>query len=172
LFDLPNAPGTFAPGALAPGTFAERTERIEALVRKSGLRHLYALPHTRIANATALAARLKSVVAAGGKGLMLHRADAAYQTGRSGALFKFKPLEDAEAQVISHVSGRGRHAGQMGALQVRTANGVSFKLGTGFSDAQRSNPPAVGSWVTYTYRDVTPSGKPRFAAFVRVRDLP
>jgi DNA ligase OB-like domain len=26
--------------------------------------------------------------------------------------------------------------------------------------------------VTYVYRDVTPSGKPRFASFLRVRDDP
>ena len=56
-----------------------------------------------------------------------------------------------------------------------TASGLQFDdttLGTGFSDAVRANPPMVGALVTYTYRDVTPSGKPRFASFVRVRDDP
>ena len=31
-------------------------------------------------------------------------------------------------------------------------------------------PPAIHSTVTYTYRDLTPSGKPRFASFFRVYD--
>jgi DNA ligase-1 len=55
------------------------------------------------------------------------------------------------------------------ALQVRTPAGRRFKLGTGFSDADRANPPPVGSTVIYTYRDLTSSGLPRFASFVSVR---
>ena len=46
----------------------------------------------------------------------------------------------------------------------------SLKLGTGFTDAQRRNPPAIGAWVTYRFRDVNPSGVPRFASFLRVRE--
>jgi len=56
-----------------------------------------------------------------------------------------------------------------GALQVRTADGQQFALGSGLSDAQRRNPPELGSWVTYRYRDRTPKGVPRFATFVRAR---
>jgi DNA ligase 1 len=51
---------------------------------------------------------------------------------------------------------------------VETPEGVRFKLGTGLTDAQRKNPPAIGSVVTYRYRDVTPAGKPRFASFLRM----
>jgi DNA ligase-1 len=43
-------------------------------------------------------------------------------------------------------------------------------LGSGLSDAQRRDPPPVGAWVTYRYRERTPSGLPRFASFVRVRE--
>jgi DNA ligase 1 len=60
----------------------------------------------------------------------------------------------------------------MGAIVVETKEGVRFKLGTGFSDALRATPPPIGSLVTYTYRDITPAGKPRFASFLRVRDDP
>ena len=64
---------------------------------------------------------------------------------------------------------RGKHAGRVGALQVRTPAGVAFALGSGLSDAQRAQPPAVGEVVTYTYRGVTASGVPRFATFLRLR---
>ncbi|RZL29291.1 MAG: DNA ligase, partial [Rubrivivax sp.] len=101
---------------------------------------------------------------------VLHRADAPLASGRSDLLLKLKPLADAEAVVVGHEPGKGRLAGQLGALELQTPDGVRFKLGTGFSDAQRRDPPAVGATVTYRYRDLTPSGKPRFASFVRVAD--
>ena len=119
----------------------------------------------------ALQRRLDEVVAAGGEGLMLHRADALYETGRSASLLKLKPLHDAEARVIGHVAGRGRHAGRMGALRVRSPAGVDFLLGTGFSDAERESPPPLGSWVTFTHRGFTADGVPRFASFLRVREF-
>jgi len=77
---------------------------------------------------------------------------------------------DAEAVVVGHEPGTGRFAGQLGALQVQTPEGLRFKLGTGFSEAQRRDPPPVGATVTYRYRDLTPSGKPRFASFLRVAE--
>jgi DNA ligase-1 len=43
-------------------------------------------------------------------------------------------------------------------------------LGTGFTDAQRAAPPAIGTWVTYRYRGTTDKGVPRFASFLRVRE--
>ena len=53
--------------------------------------------------------------------------------------------------------------GQLGALEVQT-RGVRFKLGTGFSEAQRRQPPPVGSKVSYRYRDLTDAGVPRLPA--------
>ena len=100
---------------------------------------------------------------------MLHRADAPYHAGRSPALLKLKPQHDAEALVLAHLAGRGKHAGRMGALRVRSEDGVEFQLGTGFSDAERAAPPPPGSWVTFTHRGFTAEGVPRFASFLRLR---
>jgi DNA ligase-1 len=57
-----------------------------------------------------------------------------------------------------------------GALLVQMTSGQRFVLGSGLSDALRRDPPPVGAWVTYRYRERTPSGLPRFASFVRVRE--
>jgi len=84
-------------------------------------------------------------------------------------MLKLKPLQDAEATVLAHVPGRGKHAGRLGALWVQTDNGLQFKLGTGFSDAQREAPPAVGQRISYTHRGLTEAGVPRFASFLRER---
>lgn len=60
----------------------------------------------------------------------------------------------------------------MGALQVETPEGRRFEIGTGFTDALRRDPPAVGSVVTYQYRDVTRNGVPRFVSYLRRRVEP
>jgi DNA ligase-1 len=147
-------------------TFEQRAEKLNTLASDV----VVPVEQWRLPSNAALRAKLKAVVDAGGEGLMLHRADAPLASGRSDLLLKLKPLADAEAVVIGHEPGKGRLDGQMGALHLQTPDGVRFKLGTGFTDAQRRTPPAIGSTVTYRYRDVTASGKPRFASFVRVAE--
>lgn len=148
------------------GSFEQRAEKLKAFA--SGV--IVPVEQTRLASNAALRDKLKEVVAAGGEGLMLHRADSPVASGRSDLLLKLKPQADAEAVVVGHEAGKGRLAGQLGALELQTPEGVRFKLGSGFSDAQRRDPPPVGATVTYRYRDVTPGGKPRFASFVRLAD--
>jgi DNA ligase-1 len=161
VFELPDA----------PGGFAQRAARIEAIANAAGWPQLVAVAQRPVADRTALRARLTEVVAGGGEGLVLHRADAPYATGRSAALLKLKPLHDAEAVVVAHLPGRGKHAGRLGALRVRTPDGLEFQIGTGFSDLQREQPPRIGAVVTYTHRGVTAGEVPRFASFLRVREL-
>jgi DNA ligase-1 len=82
-----------------------------------------------------------------------------------------KPWHDAEAIVIAHQPGKGKYSGMLGALRVRTSAGVEFMLGTGLSDSDRRNPPPIGSVVTFRYRELTNRGQPRFASFLRVREI-
>ena len=159
VFDLPTHPGRF-------------TERIHAcvkLVQQLNQAWVQAVPQERVASHAELMARLDRLVKAGGEGLMLHRGDSFYRAERNDDLLKVKTHEDAEARVLQHLPGKGRHTGRMGALLVETPEGVRFRLGTGFTDAQRDLPPAVGEWVTYRFRGVNESGVPRFASFVRLR---
>lgn len=160
VFELPNA----------SGTFEMRAKRIVDIVKQTNVAHLKGIAQFRVKDEAELNKWLKQVVATGGEGLMLHRADALYVTGRSEALLKLKLVYDAEAKVIAYTAGRGKYKGKLGAIVVETPEGIRFKLGTGFSDAQRENPPKIGSLVTYTYRDKTQTGKPKFASFLRVRD--
>ena len=118
-----------------------------------------------------LQSQLVQGAGAGAEGLVLHRTDALWQAGRSDALRKLKTVPDEDAQVLAHLPGKGRQEGRMGALWLQMPNGQRFALGTGFSDAQRAAPPPVGSFVTYRYRDGTSSGLPRFASFLRVREV-
>ena len=151
----------------AGGTFAERAERIEEVARAAGHSPIRAVAQTRIADRAALRRRLAEVVAEGGEGLMLHLASAGETSGRSDVLLKLKPQLDAEATVVGYHPGRGRNAGQVGALALETVDGRRFLVGSGLSDELRRTPPPIGSVVTFRYRDRTPGGVPRFATFVR-----
>ena len=155
----------------APGDFRERAAALNRLITASQVPWLQAVEQLELPNRQALDHKLAEILKLGGEGLMLHRADATYTTGRSDALLKMKLWRDAEAEVIGHQPGKGKYAGMLGALKVRTADGAEFMLGTGFSDAERRNPPPIGTTVTYRYRELTKRGVPRFASFHRVRDL-
>lgn len=148
------------------GGFEQRADRLKTLASDI----VQPVEQQRFQSNAELRAWLQQVVAAGGEGLMLHRADAPLASGRSDLLLKLKPQADAEAVVVGHEPGKGRFAGRLGALEVQTPDGVRFKLGTGLSEAQRRDPPPVGATVTYRYRDLTPAGKPRFASFLRVTE--
>ena len=150
------------------GDFKDRALSLDSIVNTAAWPQLHAIEQTAIANRATLQAKLDDVVQGGGEGLVLHLASAPVATGRSDALLKLKPVQDAEAVVVGHVAGKGKYARMTGALDVKTTDGQRFKLGTGLSDVQRKHPPAIGSTVTYTYRDLTSSGKPRFASFLRV----
>lgn len=157
LFELPGA----------PGTFSERLVQLQSLAAAGDHPGWEVLEQFRVADRGALQQRLAAILAAGGEGLMLHRADAPYRSGRDPALLKVKAWLDGEARVIGHEPGRGRHAGRLGALRVETADGRRFRLGSGLSDADRAHPPAIGSTVTYRYRELNRNGLPRFATYWR-----
>lgn len=158
------------PGAAGP--FLERVAALRQLIDRAGVSPLLAVEQVRLDSPSALQQRLNHLVSQGAEGLMLHRADAHWRPGRSTDLLKLKPVADAEAIVVGHEPGQGRHQGRLGALTVHTPDGRRFRLGTGLSDAQRQTPPPVGAVVTYTYRGFTESGLPRFASFLRVRHTP
>ena len=158
VFELPDA----------AGGFAERADRLHAIAARVGWPALQAVPQQRLDDAVALDRRLAEVLRAGGEGLVLHRADAPYATGRSDALRKLKPLADAEAVVVGHQAGRGALQGQVGALRVRAADGRVFDIGSGLTRADHRQSPPIGTRITYTHRGLTASGLPRFASYLRV----
>ena len=155
------------------GVFDERLGALKTLVASIEQDWVQAVPQQRVATDAALQALLQRTVRAGGEGLMLHKGSSLYRSGRSDDLIKLKIHEDTEALVVGHLPGKGKHAGRLGALLVEMPTGQRFRLGAGLSDADRANPPPIGSWVTYRFRGTHEGGLPRFASFVRVRlDMP
>lgn len=156
------------------GTFSERIPALNGVVSRIDQPWVQAVAQSKVPNTQALRVLLDKTVKNGGEGLMLHRGASLYKGQRSDDLLKFKPYEDSDARVVAHIAGQGKYAGKLGALLVEMPaedgqTAQRFKLGTGFSDAQRQNPPAIGERVTYRFRGLNDSGIPRFASFMRVR---
>ena len=150
--------------------FAKRTLRLQALVASAGSTHLDHIPQRHLTSRALLDARLQTVIAEGGEGLMLHHALAPYRAGRSDSLLKLKRGQDDEARVVGYRPGKGKYTGMVGALLVVDARGRRFALGSGLRDADRASPPAIGSTVTYRHDGLTAKGTPRFARYLRVRN--
>jgi DNA ligase-1 len=151
--------------------FAQRVALVQSTLAQAQQPWLLPVAQREVKDVRALQSLLQDTVRQGGEGLMLHRSDALWQAGRTDALFKLKPELDEEGLVVGYQPGKGRLVGMTGALLVQMPSGQRFALGSGLSDALRRYPPPVGTWVTYRYRERTPSGLPRFASFVRVREV-
>lgn len=135
------------------------------------------------------------------EGICLRAPDAPYKHGRSTLkqqyLIKYKPFEDAEAVVVGYeelmrntnqpemsalgYQTRSSHkegmtpGGCLGALICRTPEGVEFKLGTGFTQAQRENmwlvpTTLLGKTVKYRYQRHGTKDRPRIPSFLGFRD--
>ena len=150
--------------------FEQRYKNYSDLIEHIDAEHIKAVKQQQFHSNHALSEHLQAVVEHGAEGLMLHLATATHQTGRSSSLLKLKPYFDEEAVVISHLPGKGKYTGMLGALRVRNQQGIEFSIGTGFTDAERANPPPIGSTVTYKYHGYTNNGLPRFASFLRIRE--
>ncbi len=156
----------------APGVEDEFEARVAFLKRHiEKYRPPYAAAHAHelCRDLDHLRRELARVEQLGGEGLMLRQPGSRYEVGRSTTLLKVKTFHDAEARVIGHQAGAGRHKGRLGALLVQLASGVKFSVGTGFSDAQRESPPPVGSVITFRYQELSEGGVPRFPSYVGVR---
>ncbi len=112
---------------------------------------------------------LRRIESLGGEGLMLREPGSMYVAGRSTTLLKVKTFHDAEAVVIGHEPGRGKHAGRLGAVVATLPNGKQFSVGTGFSDRERGNPPPIGCVIQFRYQELSDAGIPRFPSYVGIR---
>lgn len=153
----------------AGGGFEDRLRFLKDALAREAPKFAQQHAHERCRSLDALRAELSRIEALGGEGLMLREPGSKYAVGRSTTLLKVKTFHDAEALVVGHQAGAGRHAGRLGALLARLPDGTDFAIGTGFTDKQRSNPPAVGATVTFRYQELSDGGVPRFPSYVGVR---
>jgi DNA ligase-1 len=159
VFDAPNA----------KGGFEERLAHVEKVLGRAESRYARALDHVVCEGLEHLREELARVEQLGGEGLMLRRPKSPYEIGRSLSLLKVKTFHDAEGRIVKHVPGTGKHKGRLGSVVCELPSGLTFNIGTGFSDAERKDPPPIGSVVTFRYQELTDDGVPRFPSWVGVR---
>lgn len=154
IFDAPDA----------PGSFEARLAHLKTLALPS---HAKVIAQTKCTGAVHLEQELDRVTKLDGEGLMLRKPGSLYEKRRSSTLLKVKPFKDMEVAVTGYTAGKGKHKGVVGAL-ICDHDGKSFKVGGGLTDAERANPPAVGTLITIKYQQLTKGGVPRHASFLRV----
>ncbi|MBO0696781.1 MAG: DNA ligase [Zavarzinella sp.] len=156
-----------APGVKDP--FERRLEYLAETFESKKVPYAAHHPHEPCRGLEHLRTELARVEGLGGEGLMLRQPGSVYEAGRSATLLKVKTFRDADATVVGHQAGAGKHKGRLGALLVRLTDGTEFAVGTGFTDKERAAPPAVGSVITFRYQELSDAGVPRFPSYVGVR---
>lgn len=151
------------------GDFESRIRMVEFIMDYNQPQFAVAHRHSKCLGPAHLREELEAINQLGGEGLMLRMPRSRYEHCRSSTLLKVKSFHEAEATVLGHEPGAGRHKGRLGAALVEMANGTRFAVGSGFTDAQRSCPPPIGSTITFRFQELTEAGVPRFPTFVRVR---
>lgn len=169
IFDVPNACEYFH---LQKCTLQARLATLQKWLQTHPNKYIKIIKQIKITSKKQLNEYFASLVSKGAEGLVLRKDAASYERKRSKSALKYKPFYDAECVVCGYVAGKGRFEGLMGALlcKARLKGGTKIiKIGSGFSHAQRANPPKIGQTITYKHQAFTKTGLPRFPIFLRVR---
>ncbi len=159
IFEVPNE----------KGDFLSRLNRAKEWFENNKNTHIRIIPQIRIGNPSDLDQFFNEIESMGGEGVIVKDPTKPYHTGRSAHVLKVKKFADMEGVVIGLNQGKGKYESMMGSLTLKLKNGTIFKLGTGFTDQLRKNPPPVGTIVTFKYTGFTKNGIPKFASFLRMR---
>jgi DNA ligase 1 len=181
-------------------SFKARTIKLEERIARLNRPYVQMVPQTLLSNEKELDDYEQFIVEQGYEGVMVRSPESGYKFGRStlnqGWLLKIKRFEDSEAEVIGMeekqhneneaklsplgFTTRTSHkanqvgTGTMGALVVKDVkSGVVFKIGTGFSDADRdwfwAHKEVKALIVKYKFQPVGVKDKPRSPVFIGLR---
>jgi len=128
IFEVPNA----------AGTLLTRLSNVEES------QYIKIIQQTKVKDKKHLDAFLKIVEKKGGEGVVVRDGSLNYYVGRNNNALKVKSYIDTECEVLRHSKGNGKYKNVLGSLECKMDNNKVIKIGTGFSDAQRENPPEIG----------------------------
>ena len=155
IFEVPNAVGNL-------------TQRLSK-VKES--KYLRIIKQIKVKNKTHLNDFLKEIEKKGGEGVVVRDGSLTYYTGRNNNALKVKSYIDEECEVVGYNRGNGKYKSVMGSLLCKMKNDKVIKIGTGFKEKQRVNPPNIGDIITFKYYGLTSLGNPRFPIFLREKRL-
>lgn len=162
-------------------TFSDRWFEVYNGLVAAGLPHVKAVPTNYAYDRNALDQSFNLYTATGYEGIML-RPDGFYEFGehigrngtatqfRSRNLWKYKHWEDGEFLCVGVTQGEGKADIGIGALSCGVG-GLTFKVGTGFTDEERvefmAHPP-TGRLIKIRYLNLTTDGIPFNPSFLCV----
>ena len=156
IFEVPNA----------KGNLFQRLAKVKPYVGK----YIKIIKQIPIKNRQHMQNFLHKIEAMGGEGVVVRDPNVPYIGKRTSKVLKVKSFKDTECIVVKVLKGKGKYANMLGSIECKLPNGKLFKIGSGFSDKERKNPPSIGDRVTFKYKELTKYGKPRFPVFLRVRN--
>jgi len=154
IFEVPNA----------EGKLLERLQKVKTT------KYIKIIKQIKVKNENHLNEFLKNVEEKGGEGVVVRDGELSYFTGRGKNALKVKSFIDEECEVIGHNRGSGKYRNMLGSLSCKMINDKVIKIGSGFNELQRENPPQIGAIITFKYYGLTSKGNPRFPVFLRVRE--
>lgn len=137
IFEVPNA----------TGDLRERLAKVKPYEGKI----IQIIPQIAIRDREHLADFHKNISSQGGEGVVVRDPSTPYINKRTNKALKLKKFNDAECEVIGYTKGKGLIRNLVGALKCRLESGIEFKVGSGLSNADRRNPPSIGTIDHYRY---------------------
>jgi len=157
IFEVPNA----------KGNLWQRLSKVKPYKSKI----IKIIPQIEVKNRANLQKFLKEIEAKGGEGVVVRNPRSPYIAKRTSNALKVKSFYDTECKVTRYIKGNGKFRDMLGSLECKLENGTLFKIGSGFTNQERKNPPPIGSIITFKYKEFTKYGKPRFPVFLRIREI-
>lgn len=152
------------------GGLLDRLENLREFLRQKPNENIVIVEQIKVKDNAWLKNFAEQIFANGGEGVVVRDPNAPYERKRSQNALKYKKFHDAECKIIAINHGKGKYKNAMGSVICKDLqSGKSFKIGSGFSDEERANPPKIGTIITYKFQNLTAKGKPRFPVFLRVR---
>ena len=151
------------------GGLLKRLSVLKEYLRDNPNSYLQIIPQTIINTKGQLADFLKEVTTDKGEGVVVRNPNTLYQTGRLSSALKVKQYFDTECIVLEILPGKGKYQNMMGSVLCQTDTGKKLKIGSGFKDKDRANPPAIGSKITFKYYGFTKKGSFKYPVYLRVR---
>ncbi len=164
VFDVPSADNNSDSGLL------QRLRKIKNWLKANLNPNIVVIKQIPIATIDDARKYLAEIEKAGGEGVILRDPNTSYVSKRTDSYLKLKSYQDDECTVTEHLQGRGKYQNKLGSIKCQLGNGKSIRVGSGFTDSERENPPPIGTVITYRYNGFTQNDKPRFARFWRIRD--
>jgi DNA ligase-1 len=147
----------------------DRLNILEKYLAKKPHSYIEIIKQTVIKTKSQVSDFLEEVTNKKGEGVVLRNPNISYKTGRLSSALKVKKHFDDECIVQEILAGKGKYQNKMGAIKCKIKNGKIFKIGSGFKDSERENPPKIGTTITFKYYGLTKKGNFKYPVFLRIR---